>query len=59
MNFYCKNLIIDYFIGIIAEEKIMSFVSRCLAKIMSKIIAFNLDRYVKKYKAVFDELATK
>jgi hypothetical protein len=37
----------------------MSLFYRCLAKLAHKFIVFNLDRFVNKYKDVFNELARK
>jgi len=37
----------------------MSLFYRCLVKLAHRFIVFNLDRFVNKYKEVFDELAKK
>ena len=53
-----KNFITNYPV-IVFRRGEMSLFYRCLAKLAHRFIVLNLDRFVNKYKEVFNELAKK
>ena len=53
-----KNSITNYS-SIVFRRGEMSLFYRCLAKLAHRFIVLNLDRFVSKYKEVFNELAKK
>jgi len=53
-----KNFITNHPV-IVFRRGEMSLFYRCLAKLAHRFIVLNLDRFVNKYKEVFNELAKK